>query len=210
MPATNQESTEYAKKMLFKIAMIIIIIGALNWLIIGLFEMNIVESILGEGSYASRVVYITEGLAALSIMFFRDTYLPFLGPTIAPIAVLPDQIPDGATRHKQIQVQPGQKVLYWASEPSNESLKQIPSWRQAYSEFKNVGITTANSAGLATLKVRDPQAYTVPIKGRLEPHVHYRVCYTNGMMGPVETVYIESGTAIEGFDQGLLVANYVM
>jgi uncharacterized membrane protein YuzA (DUF378 family) len=204
----SEDTQEYAKKMLFKVAMVLIIVGALNWGLIGIADLNVVEALLGEGSAASRIVYAAVGLAALSIMFFRDTYLPFLGPSVVPIATLPDQTPEGATRTKTIQVQPGQKVLYWASEPASEALKHIPNWRQAYAEFKNVGIATANAAGLATLKVRDPQAYTVPMKGKIEPHVHYRICYTNGMMGRVETIYIEPGTAVEGFDEGNLVAMY--
>jgi uncharacterized membrane protein YuzA (DUF378 family) len=204
----SQDTQEYAKKMLFKIAMILIVVGALNWGLIGIADLNLVEALLGEGSAASRVIYAAVGLAALSIMFFRDTYLPFLGETVAPIAVLPDRAPEGATRVKIVQVQPGQKVLYWASEPATEALKHIPNWRQAYAEFKNVGIATADASGLVSLKVRDPQAYTVPFKGKIEPHVHYRVCYTNGMMGRVETVYVEPGSAVDGYDKGSLVSTY--
>jgi uncharacterized membrane protein YuzA (DUF378 family) len=200
---------EYAKRKVFKVAMVLILVGALNWLLVGALEFNLVDALFGEGSFASKIIYISVGLAGLSIMFFRDTYLPFLGETVAPVVqVLPDKAPEGATRTKQIQVEPGQKVLYWAAEPTNNALKSIPTWKQAYAEYKNVGVATADRTGLATLKVRDPQSYTVPFKGRLEPHIHYRVCYTNGFMGRVETVYIEPGTNYEGFDSGSLVAMY--
>ena len=72
-----------------------------------------------------------------------------------------------------------------------------------YASFENIGVTTSNEAGTALLKVRKPQPYSVPFKGRLEPHIHYRVCNPDGMMERVNTVYItdsdSSAGAIEGF-----------
>jgi protocatechuate 3,4-dioxygenase beta subunit len=53
---------------------------------------------------------------------------------------------------------------------------------------------TANADGVATLYVRNPQPYDVPWKGRLEPHVHFRVCSPQaGLMGRIETVYVSDG-----------------
>jgi protocatechuate 3,4-dioxygenase beta subunit len=57
----------------------------------------------------------------------------------------------------------------------------------------NVGVIKSDSTGVATLYVRNPQPYTVPWMGRLEPHVHFRVCSDNGMMGSINTVYMSSG-----------------
>lgn len=41
----------------------ILVIGALNWGLVGLIGMNAVESVLGAGSLLTRVVYIVVGLA---------------------------------------------------------------------------------------------------------------------------------------------------
>ncbi len=41
----------------------VLVIGAINWGLVGLVGMNAVESILGAGSLLTRVVYIVVGLA---------------------------------------------------------------------------------------------------------------------------------------------------
>ena len=50
---------------LVKIAVALTIIGGINWGLVGAFEFNLVDAIFGEGSAASRVVYIIVGIAAL-------------------------------------------------------------------------------------------------------------------------------------------------
>jgi uncharacterized membrane protein YuzA (DUF378 family) len=179
----------YIEKMLFKVAMVLIIVGSLNWLFIGLFEFNLVTSLFGEGSIAT-VIYIVVGIAALSIMFSRDTYLPFLGSTVVPCSVLQNRQPPGASKQVKVIVTPNTKVLYWAAEPGNEALKLEASWKEAYHKYENAGVATSNGEGVAILKVREPQAYSVPFYGKLNPHVHYRVCGESGFMESVKTVPI--------------------
>lgn len=43
----------------------LLIIGGLNWGLVGLFDVDLVATLLGEGSLLSRVVYALVGLAAL-------------------------------------------------------------------------------------------------------------------------------------------------
>lgn len=43
---------------LLKVALVITIIGAVNWGLIGMFDFNLVESLFGEGSLLTRIVYI--------------------------------------------------------------------------------------------------------------------------------------------------------
>lgn len=186
----------YWQKIAFKVAMILVIVGALNWLSVGLFSANLVESIFGKT--LSRVLYILVGIAGLSMMFNRDTYLPFLGETVMPCTTIPERVPPGATKEIRVPAPPGSKVLYWAAEPAMEELKQLQSWEQAYNKYENAGVTTTDSTGIAILKVRNPQPYLVPFKGRLEPHVHFRICDGTGMLGRIKTVYV-SDEHIEGF-----------
>jgi uncharacterized protein len=47
------------------IAMLLIIIGGINWGLVGAFNFNLVAAIFGDQTMASRVVYILVGLAAL-------------------------------------------------------------------------------------------------------------------------------------------------
>lgn len=58
-----------------KIALVLSIIGALNWGLVGLFNWNLVDAIFGGGarettSTASRVVYTLVGLASLVAAYF--------------------------------------------------------------------------------------------------------------------------------------------
>lgn len=58
-----------------KLALVVIIIGALNWLFVGLFQYDLVAAIFGgSSSFVSRTVYTIVGLAGLySIsLLFRE------------------------------------------------------------------------------------------------------------------------------------------
>lgn len=46
-------------------ALPLVIIGALNWGLVGLFGLNIVSAILGTNTLLEKVVYILIGVAAL-------------------------------------------------------------------------------------------------------------------------------------------------
>lgn len=46
-------------------ALTLIIIGALNWLLIGLFQFNLVDFIFGDMSILSRIIYALVGVAGL-------------------------------------------------------------------------------------------------------------------------------------------------
>lgn len=196
----------YVQKLLFKLAMVFLIIGGLNWLLVGLFDINLVASIFGKSAFAT-LIYVIVGISALAIMFDRDTYLPFLGPTVAPCSVLQNRDPPGATREIKVVVSPNTKVIYWAAEPASEKLEKLNSWKNAYLEYDNAGVTTSNGEGVAVFKVRDPQAYKVPFMGRINPHIHYRVCGEAGWMGRIDTVFLDQ-QKVEGFEDQKTDKNY--
>ena len=52
-------------KIVDTIALILIIIGAINWGLIGIFNFNLVETIFGGFSVLSRIIYILVGIAGL-------------------------------------------------------------------------------------------------------------------------------------------------
>lgn len=59
-------------KALNGIALTLVIIGALNWLLVGLFEFNLVDAIFGSLSILTRIIYIIVGIAGLwSIAFYN-------------------------------------------------------------------------------------------------------------------------------------------
>jgi uncharacterized membrane protein YuzA (DUF378 family) len=175
------------KKWAHLVSMVLVVIGGLVWGGVGLFGVNVVTLVLGKGTLAS-ILYTLVGIAAIVVAVDRASYLPFLGETVMPCSLLSDKEPEHADASVEINgLEPGTKVLYWATEPATEGLARIVDWRRAYLEFANAGVTTADRAGRATLRVRRPQPYTVPIAGRLEAHVHWRACGDNGMLGPVRT-----------------------
>ncbi|HNT01655.1 MAG TPA: DUF378 domain-containing protein [Candidatus Saccharicenans sp.] len=52
------------------VCLILVIIGGLNWLLVGLFEFDLVAGIFGAMSTLSKIVYILVGLATLYVLIF--------------------------------------------------------------------------------------------------------------------------------------------
>jgi len=52
-------------KIIDTIALILIIIGAINWGLIGLFKFNLVDTIFGTMSILSRIIYTLVGISGL-------------------------------------------------------------------------------------------------------------------------------------------------
>lgn len=52
-------------KIIDKIALALVIIGAINWGLIGLFNFNLVDTIFGAMSIISRIIYILVGVSGL-------------------------------------------------------------------------------------------------------------------------------------------------
>lgn len=52
-------------KIIDKIALVLIIIGAINWGLIGLFQFDLVAAIFGNMTLLSRIVYSLVGVSGL-------------------------------------------------------------------------------------------------------------------------------------------------
>lgn len=48
-----------------KSALVLTIIGAINWLLVGLLDFNLVTALFGEGNIIGRILYIIIGIAGL-------------------------------------------------------------------------------------------------------------------------------------------------
>lgn len=59
-------------KILNYTVLTLVIVGALNWLLVGLFKFNLVDSIFGELSILSRMIYILVGLCGLWAITFYN------------------------------------------------------------------------------------------------------------------------------------------
>ena len=62
-------------KIIDTIALVLIIIGAINWGLIGLFNFNLVDTIFGTMTVMSRIIYTLVGVAGvwgIKLLFDRD------------------------------------------------------------------------------------------------------------------------------------------
>lgn len=48
-----------------KICLVLTIVGAINWGLIGILDFNLVSTIFGSGSILERIIYILVGLAGI-------------------------------------------------------------------------------------------------------------------------------------------------
>lgn len=56
---------EKIMKVIDTIALVLIIIGAINWGLVGIFNFNLVEAIFGGISVITRIIYILVGISGL-------------------------------------------------------------------------------------------------------------------------------------------------
>lgn len=52
-------------KVIDKIALVLIIIGAINWGLIGFFKFNLVDAIFGSMTVLTRIIYALVGISGL-------------------------------------------------------------------------------------------------------------------------------------------------
>jgi uncharacterized protein len=55
------------------IALILVIVGGLNWGLVGFFKFDLVVAIFGKGSTLTSIVYDLVGLAALYMIYWKVT-----------------------------------------------------------------------------------------------------------------------------------------
>lgn len=183
--------TLYLGKKLHMVMIFLVLIGGLNWGAIGSFNIDLVKILDKYINYpVSKYVYIIVGICAVYLLLDRNVYLPFLGDAVYPCGSLNENVPKGYTNELVVNVPPNTKVVYWASEPSNEELKNLPNPWQAYKNYSNSGVVMSDKNGKTILKFKKPQPYETPMGKKLEPHVHYRYCLNNGMLSEVETIYL--------------------
>ena len=59
------------------ISFILVLAGALVWLLVGIFDFNLVAFIFGPGALVSRIIYSLVGISALWMIFYWAMYRPF-------------------------------------------------------------------------------------------------------------------------------------
>lgn len=54
---------------LYWITLVLLVVGGLNWLLVGLFDFDLVAAIFGDMSAGSRLIYTLVGISALIVLF---------------------------------------------------------------------------------------------------------------------------------------------
>ena len=142
-------------------------------------------------SPALVLLCVVVGIMSAWLLTRRDTYLPFLGYAAVPPSLIKDRfVPQNANVEALIDVDAvdGTKVLYWGARPSKE-IKPTP-WK-AYDDWSNAGVAVVKNKK-AIVVFHCPAEYEVPMRGKLQRHIHYRTCAgTIGILGPVQTAYVK-------------------
>ena len=55
-------------KKFYWFTLVLLVIGGLNWLLVGLFSFDLVAAIFGEMSPMSRIVYVLVGISAIVVL----------------------------------------------------------------------------------------------------------------------------------------------
>ena len=50
------------------VALVLVIVGGLNWALVGLFSFDLVAAIFGDMSVLARIVYVLVGLSAVYVL----------------------------------------------------------------------------------------------------------------------------------------------
>lgn len=58
-----------ALKVIYWIALVLVIVGGLNWGLVGFFEFDLVAAIFGDMSMVSKIVYDVVGICAIYVAF---------------------------------------------------------------------------------------------------------------------------------------------
>jgi uncharacterized membrane protein YuzA (DUF378 family) len=179
---------------IYLIAAIILLIGGLNWGLIGLFGVNGVEAINNytfQSVLFEQVVYILVGLASIYMMFNRTYYLPFLGKTVMPNGIVTEyqtSSPTAKTFTINQHLEGGSHVIVWAALSKKNS--DVTDYLQAYGDYSNYAVAKIVNNS-AIVKLDCPQEYYVDKFGVkrsvLSKHLHYRVVYNNGIFSDIKT-----------------------
>lgn len=178
----------YRQLVFEKITYGILLFTSLLVVMNGVFKLNVLKFIPNPLTY---IIYFIIMCSIVYNVFRRDYYLPFLGNSVYPCKSLKPVTPENASIEVKVEnLTPSVNIVYWASEKKNDKDVIIKTPWEAYDSNANSGVTLSDDYGKAILKIREPVSYRIPTGSVQKKHVHYRECIGNGMLGPVQTIYL--------------------
>ena len=61
------------KSMMYKVALVLMVVGALNWGLVALFDMDLVAYLLGAMSVLAKTVYLLVAVSGLYVLYVEFT-----------------------------------------------------------------------------------------------------------------------------------------
>jgi uncharacterized membrane protein YuzA (DUF378 family) len=175
---------------------ILLVIGAINYFFIYVFQKNLFNTIT-TNNYILKALGISIGLSGIYYLTKRDFYLPFLGPTYLPFPSSKNEKLSGKLINVEINdLPPNVTVIYWAANGSKEIINDP---KEAYKGFGSSGIIKSDEKGSVSFQIICPASYKVKSKipfmqnKTLQSHVHYRYEDPSypGMFTNVKTKYVD-------------------
>jgi hypothetical protein len=174
-----------------KLALILVLLSGVSTFT-SRFGYNIIDAVGNRfGENGAYLLSLVTCICAIFLAFRGDIWLPFLKDTIMPCTLINKEPSKEANTIVTIKTNPNRKIAYWAANKPSTN-EQYPNPAEAYNGFENAGVTYSDANGLAKLYIVRPTGYKIGAGNTLSPHVHFRECpeEENGMIGPVETVFI--------------------
>lgn len=164
---------------------------------IAIFIISIINAIYIATSEYSNWFFKSISIIILFILFFmfnfKEVFLPFLGNTVFPIALIPNEMYPPKSNYSielDFDYPNGSKVIYWSATASDNKNDVFETPKDAYGNYTNSGIAIINNKK-ATLHIHCPNKYKVPVAGILDKHIHYRIALVdNPILTDVKTTYI--------------------
>lgn len=182
---------------LYLLAILLVIIGGLNWGAMGVFGRNLIEEFnqwIFKSEWFSRSIYIIIALAALYLLIKKHSFLPFKGPMTMSTSNL--QYDHSYSEFSvRVEAPNAAGVVYWATNLRRPATDPI----DAYDEYLNSGYVPVDSDGKATLYFKCPVIYKAWGGGDHKKHLHYRLVYAHGENGglnisEIRTVNVKCST----------------
>lgn len=154
------------------------------------YSKNVIKDYFGDN--VNTIILILVVIALFYVFSNRDTYLPFLGPTVLPTSVFKDYRQEKFDKKISVEVTNDHKmnkpikIVYWAA---GKSADEKLSPQDAYKNFENYGVSPIIN-NTADLYIQCPSSYIVTRFGHIKhlpKHLHYRILYENGMLSEIKT-----------------------
>lgn len=181
-----------------EIIIYLLIIQSIISLIEKILKKEILKIIIDEEIV--KIIYIIITISGIIMILIneKETYIPFINDGIIPNGIIKEMYPENYEIEKKIYSEPGDIVIYWATEKEdlNEAELDYINEKYAYGNYENSGMSITNAAGVAILRIKEPREYYKKeyfgLKNKIErKHIKYRICnQETGEISKINKLYL--------------------